>query len=209
MWPAGAVTSGRMDVIKKSFDCHFTVTDPVQSAHMEILSLLQKYDLDLFTRVFRQGERGMVIPLARAVSRSGDGYLHLLLPLLLLSLQVSDTGTFISLLVVSLLIERGLYWCLKNSLKRRRPQDAVPGLRSFVIASDQFSFPSGHSSGAFLLATCLAMVYGGPVVAVYLWACGVALSRVILGVHFPGDTLAGAIMGSSIAVLSAFQLGLI
>jgi undecaprenyl-diphosphatase len=176
---------------------------------MEILSLLQKYDLDLFTRVFRQGERRMVIPLARAVSRSGDGYLHLLLPLLLLLLQVSDTGTFISLLVVSLLIERGLYWCLKNSLKRRRPQDAVPGLRSFVIASDQFSFPSGHSSAAFLLATCLAMVYGGPVVAVYLWACGMALSRVILGVHFPGDTLAGAIMGSSIAVLSASQLGLI
>jgi undecaprenyl-diphosphatase len=82
-------------------------------------------------------------------------------------------------------------------------------LRSLVVASDQFSFPSGHSSGAFLLATCLAIVYGGPVTAMYLWATGVAVSRVILGVHFPGDTLAGAVMGTSITVFSASQLGLL
>jgi undecaprenyl-diphosphatase len=176
---------------------------------MEILSLLQKYDLDLFARVFRQGERRMVIPMARAFSRSGDGYLHVLLPLVLLGLQSPGVGSFAGVLALSLLIERAAYWCLKNWLKRRRPQDAVPGLRSFITASDQFSFPSGHSSCAFLLATCLAIVYGGPVTAVYLWAGGVALSRVILGVHFPGDTFAGAAMGSGIALFSASGLGLV
>ena len=196
-------------VTKKSFQCHVAVTRRGHSSGMEILSLLQQYDLDLFTRVFKQGERRMVIPMARALSRSGDGYLHVLLPLLLFSLQSPGMTSFASLLALSLLIERTAYWCLKNSLRRRRPQDAVPGLRSFIVASDQFSFPSGHSSGAFLLATCLAIVYGGPATAVYLWAGGVAVSRVILGVHFPGDTFAGAAMGSGIAVFSASQLGLI
>jgi undecaprenyl-diphosphatase len=199
----------RPGVTKKSFQCHVAVTQRGQSAAMEVLSLLQKYDLDLFTRVFKQGERRMVIPMARAFSRSGDGYLHVLLPLLLFSIPSPGATSFAGLMVLSLLIERAVYWCLKNSLKRRRPHDAVPGLRSFVVASDQFSFPSGHSSGAFLLATCLTLVYGGPVTAVYLWAGGVAVSRVILGVHFPGDTFAGAAMGSGIAVLSASQLGLI
>ena len=43
----------------------------------------------------------------------------------------------------------------------------------------------------------------------YLWASSVAMSRVILGVHFPGDTVAGAFMGSSIALATASYLDLI
>jgi undecaprenyl-diphosphatase len=174
---------------------------------MEMLSRLHNYDRHLFAKVFRQGERHALIPLARAVSRSGDGYLHLLVPLALWQLRVPGFDDCIALLMLALGLERGLYWCLKNSLRRPRPQNAIPGLRSLVTASDQFSFPSGHSSGAFLLATALVAVYGGPVVAMYLWAGGVALSRVLLGVHFPGDILAGAFMGSSIALLSAHLLG--
>lgn len=174
---------------------------------MEILNNLHKYDRHLFARVFRQGERRMVIPLAKALSRSGDGYLHLLLPLLLWQLKLPGFDDFIALLAAALLLERLVYWVLKNSLKRKRPQEAVPGLRSLIVASDQFSFPSGHSSGAFLLATTLVLVYGGPVAAIYLWAGGVALSRVVLGVHFPGDIVAGGLMGSAIALLCAIQLG--
>ncbi len=176
---------------------------------MEILNTLQKYDLQLLARIFRQGERRMVIPLARAVSRSGDGYLYALVPLLLWSMQVPDYGGFVSLLVLALVFERTLYFTLKNSLKRRRPQEAVPGFRSLITASDQFSFPSGHSSGAFLLATVLVVVYGGAAAVIYLWAGAVALSRVLLGVHFPGDTAAGALIGSAVALLSAARLGLL
>jgi undecaprenyl-diphosphatase len=176
---------------------------------MEILNTLQKYDLRLLARIFRQGERRMVIPLARAVSRSGDGYLHILLPLMLWSMQVSGYRDFALLVAVSVVIERALYFTLKNSLKRRRPQEAVPGFRSLITASDKFSFPSGHSSGAFLLATAVVVVYGGPAVVICLWAVSVALSRVILGVHFPGDTAAGALMGSGVALLSAAGLGLL
>ncbi|TXS92454.1 phosphatase PAP2 family protein [Parahaliea aestuarii] len=150
----------------------------------------------------------MVRPLARALSRSGDGYLHLLIPLLLGLLGARNLDQFCTLLALSLATERTLYWSLKNTLKRRRPQEAVPGFRSLITASDQFSFPSGHSSAAFLLATVLVLVYGGPVIAMYLWASCVALSRIVLGVHFPGDTLAGAFMGTSCVLLTATLLGL-
>lgn len=194
-----------------SLKIHTTVIQLPQARRMlglmEILNNLHKYDRHLFARVFRQGERRMVIPLAKALSRSGDGYLHLLLPLLLWQLKLPGFDDFISLLAASLVLERLVYWVLKNSLKRKRPQQAVPGLRSLIVASDQFSFPSGHSSGAFLLATTLVLVYGGPVAAIYLWAGGVALSRVVLGVHFPGDIVAGGLMGSAIALLCAIQLG--
>ena len=174
---------------------------------MKVLAAINRLDLQLLGRIFSQGERRMVRPLAKAISRSGDGYLHLLLPLMLWLYQSPLAKQFIQLLILALLLERCLYWSLKNGLKRQRPQETVPGFRSLVTAADRFSFPSGHSSGAFLLATTLAIVYGGPTAAMFLWACSVALSRVLLGVHFPGDTLAGAVMGSSVALLSMYLLG--
>ena len=177
-------------------------------AAMELLSRLHSYDRQLFARVFRQGERRAVIPMARALSRSGDGYLHLLLPLLVWLLQPPGYRDFLALTALSLGAERCLYWSLKNSLKRRRPQNAIPGLRSLITASDQFSFPSGHSSAAFLLATGLLLVFGGPLLVMFLWAGGVALSRILLGVHFPGDTVAGACMGSGVALGCAALLGI-
>ena len=175
---------------------------------MELLYALQKFDLRLFVKVFRQGERRAIRPLAKALSQSGDGYLHILLPVLLWLLSAPQLQQFAYLLLLSLTMERSLYFILKNSLKRRRPQEYMPGFRSLIVASDQFSFPSGHSSGAFLLATALAVIYAGPLLVVYLWACCVGFSRVILGVHFPGDILAGATMGTTITLLSARLLGI-
>ncbi|RLQ23580.1 phosphatase PAP2 family protein [Seongchinamella sediminis] len=151
----------------------------------------------------------MVIPMARAVSRSGDGYLHVLIPVLAWLLDPEGAALLVPLLALALIAERALYWLLKNSLRRPRPQQSVPEFRSLITASDQFSFPSGHSSGAFLLATALMVVYGAAAAPLYLWALAVALSRVLLGVHFPGDTLAGALMGGAIALITANQQGLL
>ena len=174
---------------------------------MEILVTLQKFEIRLLAGIFRQTEKRMVIPVARAVSRSGDGYLHLLVPMLVWLIDPDGFARLLPLLVLALLVERALYWVIKNSLRRPRPQDSVYGFRSLITASDQFSFPSGHSSGAFLLATALLLVYGSVAVPMFFWAFGVGLSRILLGVHFPGDTLAGAIMGSGIALIAAGALG--
>ncbi len=103
-------------------------------------------------------------------------------------------------------VERLLYVVFKNKLKRRRPQDYMPGFKSLIRASDKFSFPSGHSSAAFCLATTTGIVFGGPFIALYIWASCVALSRVVLGVHFPGDTVAGALLGSGVALATASYL---
>lgn len=178
------------------------------TAHMELLYTLQRFDVRLFSKVFRQGERRMVRPLARALSRSADGYLYALVPLLLYVLRADHISAFTILLLASLSVERILYWLLKNGLKRRRPQEFMPGFRSLVVAADRFSFPSGHTSAAFVLATALFVVYQGPVFSMYLWATAIGLSRVILGVHYPGDTLAGAIMGSTTVIFTASQLGI-
>ena len=174
---------------------------------MHILYWLHQFDRQLFIRVFNQGERRMIRPAAKALSRSADGYLYLLVPLLLWLAGAENLDNFLSLLLTALLLERAVYWLLKNGLRRNRPQDAMPGFASLIVAGDKFSFPSGHTSAAFLLTTCLTLVYSGPFLTMYAWAVAIGFSRVLLGVHSPGDTVAGAIMGTGIALLSASQLG--
>jgi undecaprenyl-diphosphatase len=174
---------------------------------MPILSVLQQVDLRLFAWLFRNGERYLLIAPARAVSRSGDGYLHMLTPLLLAGISAPRAEQLVAALALALAIERPIYWLLKNALRRRRPEQYVPGLRSLIVASDQFSFPSGHSSAAFLLVACLCVIYGSAAASLLIWAGAVGLSRVLLGVHFPGDIVAGAGIGTVIALTASSLLG--
>lgn len=176
---------------------------------MEMLNRLNRFDQQLFAKLFTQNPSGVVIALASVLSRSGEGVLHLLIPLVVWQLGLAGIEQLVALLLLSFTLERCLHWSLKNTLKRPRPQNAGMNDYSFSKAPNRFSFPSGHSSRAFLLATVLLIVYGTPAFIMYCWAAGVALSRVILGVHYPGDIIAGAIVGSATAAFSASLLGLI
>ena len=174
---------------------------------MALLATLQEVDVRLFGRIFNHGCRWSATRwLAKVVSHSGDGFLHLLLPLFFWSLNTAHAFQYVTLLASAMAVERLLYVVFKNKLKRRRPQDYMPGFTSLIRASDKFSFPSGHSSAAFCLATTTGIVFGGPFIALYIWASFVALSRVVLGVHFPGDTVAGALLGSGVALATASYL---
>lgn len=161
----------------------------------------------LFQSVFEHGKRASMRPVARAISRSADGYLFVLVPVSLSLADIVAISSLAPLLVTALLIERSCYWSLKNTLKRKRPQDSIAGFNSLINPADQFSFPSGHTSAAFMLATCMTLINQELATTLYIWATSVAISRVILGVHYPGDTVAGALMGSSIAVIVGTATG--
>jgi len=176
---------------------------------MAILSTLHQWDARLLKQLFHQGQRRRSLTqLARIVSRSGDGYLAIAFPITAWLLSASSASIYTAALALAFALERITYLLLKNVLQRRRPQEIMPDFRALVIPPDRFSFPSGHSSAAFCLATMTGIVFGGPFLILYCWACCVALSRVVLGAHFPGDTVAGAIIGSTIATLTAAQLSL-
>ena len=139
---------------------------------------------------------------ARGVSRTADGHLYVILPLLL-SL-VSEAGDRLALVTaVAFAAERPSYWVLKNTLRRRRPAQALSGFESTIIAADEFSFPSGHTSAAFLFATLLSLQFGPLALLAHGWAMAVGMSRVYLGVHFPTDTLVGAALGTGLGLVVA------
>ncbi|WP_236250606.1 phosphatase PAP2 family protein [Microbulbifer sp. ALW1] len=129
------------------------------------------------------------------LSRSADGWLYLLSPLLIAIVNTAAALPFLYLCGAAFAIERSLYWAIKNTTKRNRPPESIPGLRSIVVANDRFSLPSGHTSGAFLFVTILSQSLNPLWALGYFWAAGVGTSRVGLGVHYPTDVCAGALLG--------------
>ena len=116
--------------------------------------------------------------------------------------------TYVFALAAAMLLERITYFVLKNTLKRLRPCDFKKNLKSLVAASDKFSFPSGHTSAAFCFSTITVITFGGAYTAMFIWASLVGASRVVIGVHYPGDIAAGAIVGSGIALGTASMLNI-
>jgi len=91
---------------------------------------------------------------------------------------------------------------MKYSFKRSRPYITNPDLKAAGTGNDP-SFPSGHTSVAFSSATSLYLAYPKWYVAVpaFAYAASVGYSRMYLGVHYPTDVLAGAVIGAGSAWL--------
>ena len=94
---------------------------------------------------------------------------------------------------------------LKMAFKRDRPFVTYPYLDKQADAGS-YSFPSGHTSSAFAFATSMGLAFPKWYVIVpsYMYACAAGYSRMHLGVHYPSDLLAGAIVGAGSAVLSNY-----
>lgn len=92
-------------------------------------------------------------------------------------------------------------WALKRAINRPRPSVTYPEIQAFE-SSVNHSFPSGHTSNAFVAATSLSLHCRKwyVVVPAFVWAGAVGYSRMHLGVHYPTDVLAGALLGAGSAI---------
>jgi undecaprenyl-diphosphatase len=88
-------------------------------------------------------------------------------------------------------VESGLLaFALKETIRRARP----------LNKNEEDSFPSGHSTVSFTLATIASYQYPKLRIPIYLMAMGTGFSRIYLGRHYPSDVLAGAIIGVLIGI---------
>ncbi|MCC8362096.1 phosphatase PAP2 family protein [Lysobacter sp. A6] len=147
-------------------------------------------------------ERRKVRSVFAVVSRLGDGAAWYALMAVVIAVD-GRAGLFAAAhLAVTGAIALGLYAWLKRWTKRPRPFASDARIHAWVAPLDEFSFPSGHTLHA--VAFTLVALAHYPVLAWVLvpFASTVAVSRVVLGLHYPSDVLAATAIGTCIASLS-------
>jgi undecaprenyl-diphosphatase len=151
-------------------------------------------------------QRRLVRALFRGVSRLGDGVVWYVLMALMpffVGLERWQEGVQASLqMLLAGAAGLLLYKLLKKKLVRERPFIGLIGIECAMPPLDRYSFPSGHTLHAVTF-TAIAISYV-PQLAVVLvpFALLVAASRVVLGLHYPTDVLAGAVLGGLLAAAS-------
>ena len=139
-----------------------------------------------------------------ATSRLGDGVFWYALMGALIALD-GMAGLRASLhLALTGLVALALYKMLKRWTRRPRPFASDVRIRAWVAPLDEFSFPSGHTlhAVAFSLVT---MAHYPPLAWLLVpFTASVAVSRVVLGLHYPSDVLAATVIGSGLAGLAVW-----
>ncbi len=94
------------------------------------------------------------------------------------------------------------YAALKRGTVRPRPYQVVPAIAAGALPLDAYSFPSGHTLHAVAFSVVAASYYPALAGLLAAFAALTAASRVVLGLHYPSDVLAGATIGGGIAAAS-------
>lgn len=168
---------------------------------MKLLNEIHQYDIMMFNRLFNTRLHPALARISRYISKTGGGQLYLFL-LVWICWQESDTSPFFQTILLGLATERPVYFVLKNGFRRNRPESALNDFQRVIKPSDQFSFPSGHTSAAFLMAVVCGFFYPSVFLLLICWASLVGFLRVALGVNFPTVTVVGMGLGVSAALIS-------
>jgi undecaprenyl-diphosphatase len=166
------------------------------------LQQIKTWDMELCVFCNRQSRYLSIRSLFRLASRLGDGvFWYTLMVALLLSYRGEAIAAVLHMLAVGL-IGTAIYKLIKGKTLRPRPFNVYPAIKCVGKALDQFSFPSGHTLHAVGFSIVAIAYFPALFWLVAPFAMLVALSRPILGLHYPSDVLAGAALGAMIASTS-------
>lgn len=142
---------------------------------------------------------GWEVGLLRLASRLGDGVFWYGLMLALIAWHGSQAVPAVLHMIVAGLAGTLIYKWLKGATERPRPYQACPSISCLAAPLDRFSFPSGHTLHAVVFSLVATAYYPALGWLVWSFTALVAVSRLVLGLHYVSDVLVGALLGAAVA----------
>lgn len=167
---------------------------------------LHHWDQDWCIRLNRYSLRRAVLYPFKVVSVLGDGWIWVALCVALWIYLGNQAATSLVQAGCTSLLGYLIYKPLKRRTIRPRPYQVHQAIILGHQPLDQFSFPSGHTMHAVLFTIMLGHLCPPLLWLLIPFTALVALSRVILGLHYPSDVLAGGVLGGGLASLALHWL---
>ena len=104
-------------------------------------------------------------------------------------------------------VNLAIYKYIKPRAVRERPYITHSGIQCVSAPLDRYSFPSGHTLHAVAFTIVMASYFPQWAPALLVFTTLIALSRVVLGLHYPTDVAAGAVLGGTLAFFSLIVYG--
>ncbi|HZC66184.1 MAG TPA: phosphatase PAP2 family protein [Candidatus Dormibacteraeota bacterium] len=137
-----------------------------------------------------------------AATRAGDGWLWYALAGILLTFGGAQRFEAVSAASAAALAGVLVFKAIKLISQRPRPCQLEPHCWSRVLPPDRFSFPSGHTMTAFSIALVVSYFYPPLKGPLFFLAISIGVSRIVLGMHFLSDVLAGMVLGVALGCAS-------
>jgi undecaprenyl-diphosphatase len=135
-------------------------------------------------------------------TRGGDGWLWYFMLFVILLVGGPERFAAVAAACMAAGIGIALFLVLKRKTSRKRPCALEPHCWARLLPPDQFSFPSGHSITAFAMALSLGQFYPQLMIGLLFCAISIAISRVVLGMHFLSDVVVGSGIGAILGYLA-------